>query len=56
MHGNETDTRTHLASTGSELDFSVGLSTTVACSSKRSNVARERRKASLSTTATQTKE
>ena len=41
MHGNETDLRTHLAHTDSELDFSVGLSSMIPCSSKRFNVARE---------------
>ena len=62
MHGNETDPRTDLnvhvqirIITGqgtrecgaSELEFSVGVSSTIPCSSKRLNVPRERRETTL---------
>ena len=47
MHGNETDLKTNPAHTGSELDFSVGLSTMISYSTKRLNVVRERQEASL---------
>ena len=47
MHRNEIDRRAHLARTGSELDFFVGLNTLIPCSSKCFNVARERRETTL---------